>query len=72
MSKVFLKKWLLKKKKEEVDKEQRETNLIIYWAKERNKNKMKTKKLFDAHCNDILGIGPVKTKNIIRLEWVSD
>ena len=38
MSKVFLKKWLLKKMKEEVDKEQREANLIMYWAKERNKN----------------------------------
>ena len=29
---------ITQKKKEEVDKEQREANLIIYWAKERNKN----------------------------------
>ena len=62
---------ITEKKKEEVDKEQREANLIIYRAKESNEENSEErqnedKQFFDALCNDILGIGPVKTKNIIR------
>ena len=63
---------ITEKKKEEVDNEQREANLIIYRAKESNKENSEErqnedKQFFDALCNDILGIGPIKIKNIIRL-----
>ena len=68
---------ITEKKKEEVDKGQRESNLFIYRAKESNKENSeerqnKDKQFFDALCNDILGIGPVKTKNIIRLGKKND
>ena len=77
MSKVLLKKWLPRKKKEEVDKDQRESNLFIYRARESNKENSEerqneNKQFFDALCNDILGIGLVKTKNIIRLGKKND
>ena len=65
-------KEMITEKKEEVDSEQTEANLIIYRAKESNKENSEERQnedqqFFDALCNDILGIGPVKTKNIIRL-----
>ena len=66
----IVKEVITEKKKEEVDKEQRKANLIIYRAKESNKENSEErqnedKQFFDALCNDILGIGPVKTKNIM-------
>ena len=75
--KNIVKEVITEKKKEEVDKEQREANLIIYRAKESNKENSEErqnedKQFFDALCNDILGIGPVKTKNIIRLGKKND
>ena len=62
--KNIVKEVITEKKKEEVDKEQREANLIIYRAKESNKENSEErqnedKQFFDALCNDILGIGPV-------------
>ena len=59
--KSIVKEVITEKKKEELDKEQREANLIIYRAKESNKEnseerKNEDKQFFDSLCNDILGI----------------
>ena len=58
MSKILLKKWLPKPTK------------VI--KKTQKKRRNEDKHFFDALCNDILGIAPVKTKNIIRLGKKND